>query len=177
MQGKLQLNQECYEIKAHETGAKVTVALGGKEWQVELVPSEEGYHVRMGEHVLHIELTPEHKNQLCLSQHTDIAVDGHLFGVQFHPQRAERTQISADLDEQVEGGVTALMPGTVFRLLVKEGQEVKAGEVLLILEAMKMENEIKAPMAGHVLQLPVSEGTSVTKGQLLALIGTEPSNS
>jgi glutaconyl-CoA/methylmalonyl-CoA decarboxylase subunit gamma len=67
--------------------------------------------------------------------------------------------------------VKASMPGTLRSFKVKIGQAVKAGEVVLILEAMKMENEIVAPVDGVVTALLVSEGASVNTGDLLATIG------
>jgi biotin carboxyl carrier protein len=59
------------------------------------------------------------------------------------------------------------MPGTLLSYKVAQGQAVKRGEVLLILEAMKMENEIVAPGDGVVAALCVSEGASVNTGDLL----------
>jgi biotin carboxyl carrier protein len=59
------------------------------------------------------------------------------------------------------------MPGTVLSFKVDVGQEVKRGDVLLILEAMKMENEIVATQAGRVLALKVSAGSSVNTGDSL----------
>ncbi|HUW64719.1 MAG TPA: biotin/lipoyl-containing protein [Spirochaetia bacterium] len=69
------------------------------------------------------------------------------------------------------GAVTAPMPGVINSLKVKEGDDVKAGDVLLILEAMKMENEIPAPAAGKVKQVKVSAGQSVNSGDTLVVIG------
>jgi glutaconyl-CoA decarboxylase len=63
--------------------------------------------------------------------------------------------------------LTAVMPGVVTRILVKAGQEVKPGEVLLVLEAMKMENEIRASRAGRVERILVSEGKRVQTGEAL----------
>jgi pyruvate carboxylase subunit B len=59
------------------------------------------------------------------------------------------------------------MPGRVVRLLVAEGEEVRAGQGLLVLEAMKMQNEIRAPRAGVVRTLGVREGASVEANGLL----------
>jgi glutaconyl-CoA/methylmalonyl-CoA decarboxylase subunit gamma len=67
--------------------------------------------------------------------------------------------------------VKAPIPGTLRSFKVKVGQSVKAGEVILILEAMKMENEIVAPVGGVVTSLAVGEGASVNSGDLLATIG------
>lgn len=63
------------------------------------------------------------------------------------------------------------MPGSVFKIMVKEGQSVKTGEVLLVLEAMKMEIEVSAPAAGTVKQIAVSEGNTITTDQLLVMLG------
>lgn len=63
--------------------------------------------------------------------------------------------------------VNAPMPGTVLDVKVKEGQEVKKGDVLLILEAMKMENEIMASNDGVVASINVSKGSSVNTGDVL----------
>jgi biotin carboxyl carrier protein len=67
--------------------------------------------------------------------------------------------------------VTAPMPGKLVRVLVEVGQEVKAGDGLLVMEAMKMENELRAPRDGQVKELHVREQQAVEKGALLAVIG------
>ena len=74
--------------------------------------------------------------------------------------------------ESGEGtAIVAPMPGTVIRYLVEEGAEVKAGEGIILIETMKMENSLPAPMDGKALSLPCSPGQVVSKGEVLALIG------
>ncbi len=63
--------------------------------------------------------------------------------------------------------IKAPMPGLVIELKIEEGQEVKAGEPLLILEAMKMENIIKSPREGQIKSILVKKGQSVEKNQIL----------
>ena len=65
----------------------------------------------------------------------------------------------------------APMPGTVIRNLVEEGAEVKAGEAVILIETMKMENSLPSPVDGTVLSLPCSGGQVVSKGEVLARIG------
>ncbi len=69
-----------------------------------------------------------------------------------------------------EEKINAPMPGTVLSIKKKAGDSVNAGEVVLILEAMKMENEILAPRKGVVKEIGVSEGQNVKQGSLLYVI-------
>lgn len=66
--------------------------------------------------------------------------------------------------------VNAPMPGTILDVKVAQGQAVKKGDILLILEAMKMENEILAPQDGTVAQVAVSKGASVNSGDALVVL-------
>ena len=67
--------------------------------------------------------------------------------------------------------VNAPMPGTILKVNVTQGQAVKEGDVLCVLEAMKMENEILAPKAGTVTQVLAAKGSSVETGAPLVVIG------
>jgi biotin carboxyl carrier protein len=62
------------------------------------------------------------------------------------------------------------MPGTVVKVHVREGDEVEEGQVILVLEAMKMEQSVTAPHAGRVASLPYAEGALVPAGAVLAEI-------
>ena len=69
--------------------------------------------------------------------------------------------------EAGSGSVVAPMPGTILKVLKADGDQVKAGEVVLVLEAMKMENEITAPVDGTVASLSLAAGSTVAGGDLL----------
>lgn len=66
--------------------------------------------------------------------------------------------------------IRALMPGKIVRLLVAPGEQIAAGQALLVIEAMKMQNEMKAARAGRVVSMAVREGDTVPAGAILAAI-------
>jgi biotin carboxyl carrier protein len=67
------------------------------------------------------------------------------------------------------------MPGMVVTVKVEDDQVVKRGEPLLILEAMKMENQLRSPVEGRILKVAVSQGQKVEKGEKLIIIGLQKS--
>ena len=70
----------------------------------------------------------------------------------------------------VEGHIEAPLPGVIMDIGVAVGQKVDKGDLLLILEAMKMENEVTADCSGHVKEILVEKGTTVLAGALLVVI-------
>lgn len=90
------------------------------------------------------------------------------------PQSAPQPKPATEKKEVVvsEGSeaIEAPMPGTVLKINVSEGDTVKEGQVLAILEAMKMENEILAPRDGRVASIAITEGASVNTGDKLIVI-------
>jgi biotin carboxyl carrier protein len=85
---------------------------------------------------------------------------------------ADPGRVGGVLGKKPDGpaSIDAVMPGKVVRLLVAEGDEVEEGQGLLVLEAMKMENEVCAPKAGTVCGLAVEAGVAVESGQRLCVI-------
>ncbi|MEM1095189.1 MAG: biotin/lipoyl-containing protein [Bacteroidota bacterium] len=104
-----------------------------------------------------------------------ITLAGHTRVVRVQDEAAllkERFGLRED-DAAGGGAVHAPMPGLVLRMLVEPGQPVSAGDGLVVLEAMKMENELKAPKAGTVAAIHAAEGDAVNKGALLVSLETE----
>ena len=88
----------------------------------------------------------------------------------FEPASLTPTKRAIAPKQVVEGAITAPMTGKILSVKVTKGDQVKAGQVLCILEAMKMENEIAAPKAGTVREVYVSEGSSVSEGEPLFVV-------
>ena len=109
-------------------------------------------------------------------QSIDVSLDGErawVAGRVFAVAVDDPRELSAEAASGGPSGrrdVRAPMPGRVIRVLVQEGDEVTAGQGIVVLEAMKMQNEMAAPKAGRVMALSVKAGDAVTTGQVLAAI-------
>jgi biotin carboxyl carrier protein len=158
---------------------------GGRELQVEVVRKGSGYRVRIGDRWMEADFVRvgAFVRSLRLEDGTQVSLIHHREG-NTHQITLGETTVTVEIvdplaarrrrreDEMASGGVVkALMPGRVVRVLVAKGEQVRKGAGLLILEAMKMENEIQAPTDGVVDELFVSAGQTVEVGAELAHIG------
>jgi biotin carboxyl carrier protein len=100
---------------------------------------------------------------------TIVFIDGHRFEIEIRDPR-RRFRHAGRLGAEGRLNVAAPMPGKIVRLLVAEGDPVEAGQGLLVVEAMKMQNEMKAPKAGRVVTLAARQGATVAAGEVLAAI-------
>jgi len=102
----------------------------------------------------------------------EVSIGGQTFEVGVQDQRA-RALASLVGEARTSGDVTirAPMPGLVSNVLVNEGDEVQRGQAVVVLEAMKMENDLSATHAGIVKSLRVTKGQTVAQGEALAVIG------
>ena len=86
------------------------------------------------------------------------------------PKAAPAAPAASKPVEAGSGSVAAPMPGTILKVLMADGDQVKAGEVVLVLEAMKMDNDMTAPCAGKV-SFKAAVGSNVDTGDVMAVIG------
>jgi biotin carboxyl carrier protein len=130
------------EVDLQDTGSHfVSLLIGVKSYEVGLQKRPGGYNVVLTDDVVSVDLA-EGSREAAL------------------PVRKARGPAR----------VTAPMPGKLVRVLVEPGQTVAAGESLVVVEAMKMENELRAPKAGRVKDVPAREGQTVEAGALLVVL-------
>ncbi len=110
------------------------------------------------------------------SDHWEVLIEGELYAVQVQDERAYRLERmrSTGLTVDGEAVVTSPMPGIIVAVPVAVGDEVRRGDKVVILESMKMENELRAPCDGIVTHIHIIAGTSVEKDQLLVGISQQP---
>ena len=98
-----------------------------------------------------------------------VDVEGRVFDIEITDPRALRRK-TGTLAGEGRQTIVAPMPGKIVRLLVKQGDSVEPGQGIVVMEAMKMQNELKAQRAGVVTALPIAEGATVSAGEVLASI-------
>jgi pyruvate carboxylase subunit B len=99
----------------------------------------------------------------------ELSVAGHRFQVEALDERSHAIRELSGASAKPAGpaNVVAPMPGLIVRITVKEGDAVRAGQGLIVMEAMKMENELRAPANGTVKRIAVAAGNAVEKGTVL----------
>ena len=139
--------------------AKYKVKLDGKEYDVTVTDSGTGARVTVEGATFDVEAAAGAAPPPAAAAPTMVAP----------PPAAPSTTSSAPVSHG-SGSITAPIPGVVTELCVKVGDSVSANQVVLKLEAMKMENDISTPAAGTVKEIAVSAGTEVRDGQLLMVV-------
>jgi biotin carboxyl carrier protein len=98
-----------------------------------------------------------------------VTIDGRDFAFRVEDPREWRRD-GTELEAEGRQKVVASMPGKIVRVLAAAGQTVGAGQGLVVIEAMKMQNEVRSPKSGTVERLLVAEGQAVNAGEVLAIV-------
>jgi biotin carboxyl carrier protein len=112
----------------------------------------------------------EVKRERSLQGELHLVIGSARYAVDVQDPRSLRTRRAAGGAEAGPQKLTAPMPGKIVRILVAVGDEVKAGQGIIVMEAMKMQNEMKSPKDGKVQKVLTSEGSTVNPGDTLAVI-------
>jgi len=99
-----------------------------------------------------------------------ITIGGNEYSARIRDPRQWRRNRGAAIEAEGSQRVIAPMPGKVVRVLVKAGEAVEAGKGILVVEAMKMQNEVRSPKSGKVERILVKEGQAVSAGEALAVV-------
>jgi glutaconyl-CoA/methylmalonyl-CoA decarboxylase subunit gamma len=145
-----------YPVSVRDEAAHATVTAGGVAYRVQLPPPGER-QTGMAVQVDYRPFTVEYDGRLGASS------------ARARPA-ASGAPVAPSGGAAAKGSVRAQIAGRVISVKVKPGDKVSRGDILLILEAMKMENEIKTPADGTVKEIPVKDGDRVVEGAVLAVI-------
>ncbi len=154
---------------------------GSKPHRLELEKAGEGWECRVDGQTVHIDAVIPRRDVLSL------LIDGHSYEIKREQTatdlhmwvgsarfavelRDPRSRQKSGGDEKGPKKILAPMPGRVVRLLVAENSEVEAGQGIVVVEAMKMQNEIKSPKKGVVKKISATPGAAVNPGDVLAIV-------
>jgi biotin carboxyl carrier protein len=164
---------------------KFDIRIGGKTRTIELTRNSESWSISADGSPLNadaVEIAPNIFSILLNGQSHEIRITpqpggtlalqtGHQeFSAEVIDPRAWRGRRHGHVEAEGRQQVTAPMPGKVIRLLVRPGDKVKAGQGLLVVEAMKMQNEVRSPKTGIVECFLAREGQAVNAGDVLCVV-------
>ena len=163
--------------------SKLAVTVDGQKFEIEAMLTPDcdlGCVIKVnGEDVLVIipgssTPNPGYEWMIINGRPYELTVDDHMNWLQdysgIHAIDIQDREARVTRPRSDDGRIKAPIPGLVTRVLVQEGEHVRAEQPVIVLEAMKMENEIRAPFEGSVQSIAVSPGETVTRGAVLAEI-------
>ena len=163
MKYEAEIRGQQVSVELEQSGERITARVGDRDYDLELFCPEEGvYTFLVGDRVYEAHVSP-------LDETTFRVQIGSLA---FAAKIIDRKHRRSTVEHMIEGrqNLVAPMPGRVVRVLLSAGDEVAPGQGVIVVEAMKMQNEIKSPKAGHVVEVRVAEGATVNASQVLAVV-------
>jgi biotin carboxyl carrier protein len=160
------------------------VNIDGKNFRLDLERGEKGWRCHLDGREIQMDAVLTRRDVLSVIisgkayeiKREQTATDLHLwvgpvrYAAEVRDPRSLRGRKGSGIDDAGPKKLVAPMPGKVVRVLVVQGEPVEAGQGILMMEAMKMQNEIKSPKKGVVQKIVASEGASVNPGDVLAIV-------
>ncbi len=152
------------QMEVMREGNRLTIAQDGRTIEADVIEvASNTYSVLVSGHAYEVRVEP-------VPGGVRIHAGTLEFRAEIEDPRAWRGRHGGALEVEGRQQVIAPMPGKVVRLLVSQGQKVEAGEGLMVVEAMKMQNEIRSPKSGIVERIVVAEGQAVNAGEPLVIV-------
>ena len=166
MQYEVEINGQIRRVSIRRADARFVVGVDDMEWIVDAVRVD-GHTLSMlvGTASYDVSVAPDPASGRTMVSIGPVMVSASVNGRRRF-RRGEDAGAGADGPQQLK----APMPGKVVRVLVKPGEQVRARQPLVVIEAMKMENELRAVGDGVVAEITVAEGQSVDAGALVAVV-------
>jgi len=160
---EISIDGKNYRLELSQTEGRWTCRLDGREIEVDAVLARPD--------VLSLRLGNKAYEVKCERVGSDLHlwVGSVRYQAEVRDPRSLRSRARA-IDDHGPRKLTAPMPGKVVRILLREGAEVEAGTGILVVEAMKMQNEVKSPKKGRIQKIVVSEGAAVNAGDVLGIV-------
>ena len=168
MKLKAQVDDRVLDLVLNHVGGRVQVEIQGRSYDLEVHTSDDSSYLFVNQtRVYECRVEPQHKSL----ERFEVTLKGKHHAIAIIDPRRLRTDENSDRHHHGPTEIAAQMPGKVVRVLVETGTQVDKGAGLVVVEAMKMQNEMKSPRAGVVVSVNVKPGDTVNAGEVLATIG------
>ncbi|HEX8163371.1 MAG TPA: biotin/lipoyl-containing protein [Pyrinomonadaceae bacterium] len=162
-----EIDGQRHALEVRREGARVFAEVGGRAYELEARPTEAGSHLFVLDGRVY-ECRVEEGG--ARGGAAKVLVGGRAYEVALFDPRRLRAGGAGGAQNQGRAVVAATIPGKLVRVLVEEGARVEAGDGLVVVEAMKMQNELKSPKAGTVVELRARAGETVNAGDVLVVV-------
>jgi biotin carboxyl carrier protein len=160
------ISEKTYHVELSREGTRWVGKIDGQPFSVDAVPTARDILSLIEGEGNAFEV----KRERALNGELHMLVGSSRYACEVNDPRSLRTRRAAAGSTEGPQKITAPMPGKVVRIVAPQGSEVEAGKGVVVVEAMKMQNELKSPKSGKVQKLLVTEGTTVNAGDTLAII-------
>lgn len=166
-----EIEGERVALEVRREGGRVFAEVGGRRYELEARGVGEGeYLLTHGGRVYECRVGAEAGAGADARGSLRVSVGAREYGVTLADPKRLRGAGAAGGEQGGRAQIKAPMPGKVVRVLVEVGQAVEAGQPAVVVEAMKMQNELKSPKSGTVVELRAEPGSTVNAGDVLAVI-------
>jgi biotin carboxyl carrier protein len=157
---------ESRELEIRNEGSRVVAEIGGKTYEIDASSPEPGvWLLKNGHRVFEAVVLPQPD-----AGRYKVSTASDEFDITVADPRRLRASGAAGADADGIAEIRTQMPGKVVRIIAAEGQDVESGDGIIVVEAMKMQNEMKAPKSGKIREIRCSEGDNVNAGDILVVI-------
>jgi biotin carboxyl carrier protein len=174
---QISIDGKIYKVEIESSSPTATQSMGASNAEVV-------YRIRLNGREIAVSYVPLSRAALSLivngesfdvscqraDERLQLSIRGAIYECTVSDPRSLRSQKRAGLTDSGEQKLAASMPGKVVRIISAVGDQIKAGQGVLVIEAMKMQNEVRSPKDGQLKKLLVGQGANVVAGEVLAII-------
>lgn len=161
MKFQAELNSEKHQVEITRNGEKVFAKIDEREYEIEASEVEPDVYLFKHNNQIH---------QIYVAPNVIVNIGNNQFEINLIDPKRLRGSSSSDANADGVAEIKTAMPGKLVRILVEVGAEIALGDGVLVVEAMKMQNEMKSPKDGIVKEIRFNEGDTVNAGDILAII-------
>jgi biotin carboxyl carrier protein len=160
-------SSETLDVAFERTASGIEASVGRRKYSLDVSAVIPGvYLLGLGTLSIEVAVLPEGN----ITSASTVSIGGRRISVEILDERKALQRMVRNSERSGASEIRSPMPGKIVRVLLTEGAEVAAGQGIVVMEAMKMQNEMKSSMSGRIRRIEVVEGETVGSGALIAIV-------